>query len=354
MNAKLMSLATDKKPWSHLAKSVARSLLQQGGGLHDVRYWNRDAFRILMYHDFPASDPGLLDSLARQCAHITRYYQVLSLADISRLLRAGRRLPPNTLAVTVDDGNRDFLVNGYPVFRAYRIPVTVFLVSGFLDGSLWLWWDKIDYLMTKSRKPSIQLALSPDLPPAPFLLGTDAQRRGAISTITYALKKYGLEEREKVLRHLSQLVEVEIPDQPPPELAPLDWSEVRHLADNEMDFGAHTVTHPLLSGLRDPEELSREIGDCKRRIEKELGLPVHHFCYPYGAWDDFNDQTVNVVEACQFHTAVTAEHGLNYRGSHPFHLKRIPVEPATPELYFQELLAGLHLNKYTEGATHFA
>jgi hypothetical protein len=45
---------------------------------------------------------------------------------------------------------------------------------------------------------------------------------------------------------------------------------------------------------------------------------------------------------------------LNYRGSHPFQLRRIPVDPATPELYFQELLAGLHLKSHEEGPTHFA
>lgn len=339
---------------ARIGKSIARTLLQKGGGLHDVRYWNRDAFRILMYHDFPASTPGLPDLLAKQCAHLTRYYQVLTLADIARSLRTGKRLPPNAVAVTVDDGNRDFLVNAYPVFRAHRIPVTVFLVSGFLDRKLWLWWDKIDYLVSASQKPSFELALSTPLPPAEFTLDTKEARHSTISTIVYALKKHGSAEREKVLQHLSRILDVEIPTQPPPELAPLEWSEVRHLAENEMDFGAHTVTHPLLSAIYDPQELLQEIGDCKRRMEEELRRPVLHFCYPYGLWGDFNDQTIKVVEECQFQTAVIAEHGLNYRASHPFTLRRISVEPTTPLWYFQELLAGLHLKSHEEEPIPFA
>jgi peptidoglycan/xylan/chitin deacetylase (PgdA/CDA1 family) len=276
------------------------------------------------------------------------------MADIARCLRSGKRLPDNAVAVTVDDGNRDFLVNAYPVFRAHRIPVTVFLVSGFLDRKLWLWWDKIDYLVTASQKTSFELFLSPHLPPSEFTLHTDEDRHSAISTIVFALKKHSTPEREDVLHHLSKLLDVEIPAQPPLEMAPMEWSEVRHLADNEMEFGAHTVTHPLLAGIRDPQELLREIGDCKRRMEEELHRPVLHFCYPYGYWDDFNEQTIKVVEECQFHTAVTAEHGLNYRASNPFKLRRISVEPTMPQWYFQELLAGLHLKSHEEEPTPFA
>jgi len=343
-----------RRPWKNLAISVARALLQKGGGLHDVRYWNRDGFRILMYHDFPAPTSERPDFLAKQCAHIARHYQVLSLTEIAQALHSGKRLPQNAVVVTVDDGNRDFFVNGYPVFRAYRIPVTAFLVSGFLDRKLWLWWDKIEYLVTESQKSSFQFALSTHLPPAEFTLETNEQRRHAISTIVFALKTHAMDEREAALQQLSRLLAVEIPSQAPPQWAPLDWSEVRHMADNEMEFGGHTVTHPLLSRITDVQELLREIGDCKRRIEEELNRPALHFCYPYGCWDDFNDHTLKVVKECQYRTAVTAEHGLNYRGAHPFTLRRISVEPTTSEVYFQELLAGLHLKSHEEEPTPFA
>src|SRR5882724_2515947 len=107
-----------------------------------ARYWHRQGIRILMYHDFP-SVSGLQDALTKQCAHIARYYNVVTLTDIGRYLREETALPKNALAVTVDDGNRDFLLNGYPIFHAHKIPVSVFLVSGFLDGQMWLWWDQV-------------------------------------------------------------------------------------------------------------------------------------------------------------------------------------------------------------------
>jgi peptidoglycan/xylan/chitin deacetylase (PgdA/CDA1 family) len=328
------------------AKGVARALLHQAGWLRGFRCWNRQGIRILMYHDFPSA-PGLQDALAKQCAHITRYYKVVSLTDIGRHLREGTPLPKNALAVTVDDGNRDFLLNGYPVFRAHKIPVTVFLVSGFLDGQLWLWWDKIIYAVEKSRRSSFAFPLSPGQPAEHFFIETPEQRQHAIMKITEALKALSMGERLQVLNgDLAKILDVELPNEPPPHMAPMKWSEVRHLMENGVDVGAHTVTHPVLARIRDPQELFREIGGCKRRIEEELRRAVLHFCYPYGCWSDFNDQTLKVLEECRFHTAVTAERGLNYRDSHAFKLRRIPVDPATPEFYFQELLAGLHLESH--------
>ena len=343
-----------KSKWRRAAKSAARTLLHKLGGLEDVRFWNRDEFRILMYHDFPSSLPEMQESLARQCDHMARHYQVLSLTDMAGYLRAGKRLPRHSVAVTVDDGNRDFLLNGYPIFRAYRIPVTVFLVSGFLDRKLWLWWDQIDYLLANARQKIVELGVFPTLPLTSFCLETLPDRQDAVSKISWAVKELTVEERVKVLERLSQLVGVDVPDAPPPEWSPLDWSEVRELSKNHMDFGAHTVTHPRLSHIQDPEELRREIGDCKRKIEDVIGRPVLHFCYPYGRWNDFNDQTVKTVEACQFQTAVTAEHGLNYRESNLFKLRRIPVDAGTPEMYFQESLAGLHMGNQEEERMPFA
>jgi len=76
-------------------------------------------------------------------------------------LRDGAPLPPNALAITVDDGYRDFLHNGYPIFKAHRIPVTQFLVSGFVDKKLWLWWDQVRWMVERSRVTPFYLPIAP-------------------------------------------------------------------------------------------------------------------------------------------------------------------------------------------------
>jgi peptidoglycan/xylan/chitin deacetylase (PgdA/CDA1 family) len=258
-------------------------------------------------------------------------------------LREGIRLPPNALAVTVDDGNQNFFLNGYPVFRAHQIPVTVFLVSGFLDRQLWLWWDQIRYVLEKSPRSSFQLSLSSGQPPVTFTIETAEQRQHAISTITEAMKTLSKAERHQALNEgLFQLLGVELPMEPPHHMAPMQWSEVRQMAENGVDVGAHTVSHPMLSRVQDLQELFHEIEHCQRRIEEELSRPVVHFGYPYGHQEDFNDETLKVLEQCKFQTAVTTQHGLNFRKMNPFLLKRLSVDAMLPEFYFQERLAGLH------------
>ncbi|MFA5975532.1 MAG: polysaccharide deacetylase family protein [Elusimicrobiota bacterium] len=324
------------------AKTAVRALLHNAGGLTGVRYWKRQSFRILMYHDFPAGKAGMSEALDKQCAHIRRYYHAVTLTDIAKFLYKGTLLPPNALAVTVDDGNRDFL-NGYPVFYAHQIPVTVFLVSGFLDRQFLFWWDRIVYAVGRTQQQVLQLSLLPGQPPEEWPLGTGEERDRAITQIGAVLKNLSDQDREPVIQDLLKRLDVESPGEPPPEMLPLEWPDMRHLAKNGVDFGGHTVTHPVLSRIGDAQKLLWEIEESKRRIEEELGHPIQHFCYPYGRWSDLNDAVIKNIARCGYQTAVTAEAGLNVPGADPFTLRRLSVDPTMPEHYFKELLAGLHV-----------
>jgi glycosyltransferase involved in cell wall biosynthesis/peptidoglycan/xylan/chitin deacetylase (PgdA/CDA1 family) len=319
---------------------LSRLLMYPTERLEDVRGWSRNGFRILMYHRFPSSEPDIQDALARQCEHLTQYYHVVSISDIAKSLREGTDLPPNALAVTVDDGYRDFLCNGHPVFRAYRIPVTVFLSTSFIDGGFWMWWDQIRYIFEKTQRESLDVVLFTNQPPIVFPLKTMEQRRQSIATFTETMKHIKDSDRVKWVRSLPELLDVQLPSIPPGPLAPMEWSEIRYLADNGVDFGAHTCTHPILSRMNETD-LAKEIVDSKWKIEDQLQKPVHHFSYPNGHSNDVNKQTLKVLEECRFESAVTAEGGVNFQGAHPYWLKRIGVYPMMSKFNFEVLLAGL-------------
>jgi peptidoglycan/xylan/chitin deacetylase (PgdA/CDA1 family) len=61
----------------------------------------------------------------------------------------------------------------------------------------------------------------------------------------------------------------------------LDWEEIREMADNGIDFGAHTMNHVDLSKLL-AEQAYEEIINSKRVIQKYLEKDVRLFAYPYG------------------------------------------------------------------------
>ena len=319
-----------------LLRLSSNALLHSLGGIRGFRHFNRRGARILMYHQFPPDTRGL----RRQCEHIRRYYQPISLSSLTETIRQKAPVPHNALIVTVDDGYRDFLLHAHPVFSEHDIPVTVFLVSDFLDRKLWLWWDKVQYAFRHTARKSLSLELSEGAP-ASFAFESDGQRTAAAEKVIGLMKGLDNHERLRLLKLIPERLAVDIPAEPPSELEPLSWDEVRRLAALGVEFGAHTKTHPILSKISDFKELSEEIGVSKARLEEELGAPAAHFCYPNGRAVDFNEQVVEVVREHGFHSAVTTVPGLNFAGAHPFLLRRLYIEPTFQDYYFRELLAGV-------------
>ena len=316
-------------------KSAAATAFHHAGGLAAVRWLNRQGLRILMYHRF--SDRA---ALARQCAHIRKYYQAVSMAIVSEWLHAGRSLPPYALAVTVDDGYSDFQEAGYPVFAEYGIPVTVFLVTDFLDGKSWLWFDRVVYAFGQAKVSDASIEM-PGGNVLHFKLDSAASCRAAGRRLADLAVALSPANRRELVGELPRLLKAEMPQQAPPEYGPLSWDAVRLLAASGVEFGAHTKTHPILSALTDPEELREEIAGSKARIEAELDRPVLHFCYPNGKMRDIGPAAEEAVRAAGMRTAVTAEPGLNQIDQDAFLLRRIGADPSHQEMYFARSLAGL-------------
>ena len=288
-----------------------------------------------MYHRFGADTRGL----ERQCEHIRRHYNAISLKDLAASYDNGQPLPPRPLVITVDDGYRDFLTCAQPVLHRFGIPATVFLVSDFLDGRLWMWWDTLGYAMDRTSRQALTFT-APDGSSHQFALRTLAERRAAHTAICTALTDLSTESRAPLIADITQTLGISPPTAAPAEYAPLTWDEVRALAGQNVEFGAHTRTHPILSTVDDRQRLHDEIMSSKQRIESEIQQPVIHFCYPNGRRRDFTDAAVDIVRSGGFRTAVTTEPGLNAPGSPRFLLRRLGVDPNCPMPYFTELLAG--------------
>lgn len=310
-------------------KNVAKKALYSRAMMQAARAYTRRGIRILTYHRFPADHSGL----EAQCEHIRRNYHPISMSQITNSLFAGACVPAGALAVTVDDGYHDFFLNALPIFSKYAIPVTIFLVTDFVDGEQWLWWDQLKYMFAYTRCVSLQFAGSE--------FNVQSDRKYTAHKVTEALKQMPYAEFLSQLAILRKQLEVEVPEHAPADYASLSWDEVRKLAAVGVEFGAHTRTHPILSKLTDADALWEEIAGSKKRLEEEVAAPSLHFSYPNGTYADYNEQTVAVVKRCGFATAVTAECGFNYPGADPFQLLRIGVEPSMPEPFFTQLLAGV-------------
>jgi len=113
------------------------------GGLPVLRWRNQNSFGIPMFHSFSEADRPNVEAL---CSHIAHYFEPVTLSAIV----GDTKLPKNPITVTIDDGYRNFLRHGHPIFRRHRIPTTIYAVSGFADQRLWFWPDQVAFAMKKT------------------------------------------------------------------------------------------------------------------------------------------------------------------------------------------------------------
>jgi hypothetical protein len=209
-----------------------------------------------------------------------------------------------------------------------------------MDRLCWLWVDRVQFAFKHTRAKRAEIPLSPGNSIL-VRLETVEERWRAAKAVCEAAKRMPDSERVRLVAELPGLLGTAMPDEPPPEYAPLTWDSVREMAARGVDFGPHTRTHPILSRLHDDERLRDEIDGSRRRIEEETGKPAVHFCYPNGTAEDIGDKVVERVRESGFQTGVVTMEGLNYPGSNPLLLKRIPADPAYSDLFFEEYLAGV-------------
>ena len=127
----------------------------------------------------------------------------------------------------------------------------------------------------------------------------------------------------------------------PPEMAippapMLEWSQLAEMADNRVEIGAHTHTHPQLDTLRTPVAVE-EIRRCKHLLEDELGHEVPSFAYPHG----FHSARIRrAVEAAGYNSACAVMNALSSESDQAFSLARLTVCATTPPGQIAAWLAG--------------
>ena len=72
-----------------------------------------------------------------------------------------------------------------------------------------------------------------------------------------------------------------------------------------LEIGSHTLNHPDLRAFSD-EEVRRQLVSSKKSLEKEFGISVVSFCYPFGF---FNEKTISLVKEAGYKNATTTQLG---------------------------------------------
>ena len=203
---------------------------------------------------------------------------LVSLSDL-RLNYATNPTGRPTIAVTVDDGYDDFDAVGGPIFAEFDCPVSVFLISGFLDGSTWCWWDQLTYVFLQTDRESFTVDIEGAI--VPVACRSRAERLDASRRINPMLERVSDQQKWAAIGRLACAAGVDIPAQPPAWCRPMSWDTVRSWAGRGVSFGPHTVTHPILKQTS-AEDCRYEMGHSWQRLREEVPNAEAVFAYPNG------------------------------------------------------------------------
>lgn len=163
-----------------------------------------------------------------------------------------------TVIIGFDDGYRDVYDIAFPILKKYKVPATVFMVSGGISGKE-LWNDRLERIwLGRGRE----------------LLDEYYQMHELMRS------HFCPKELERLLSLQEELLEINIIDKDTNRL--LNENELRELADSSLiTIGGHTMSHSDLSFLPEDEQ-HREICEDKKRIESIIGEEINLFSYPFG------------------------------------------------------------------------
>lgn len=149
-------------------------------------------------------------------------YQFIDTAEMIEIVHGRRKAPRGAVWLTFDDGCKELKHDVLPVARQEKIPVTLFIPSGIIEGNGLFPW----------------------------------MHSGDVST-----------PAGDAVRHSMTLEEVKTAASYP-----------------EVTIGSHTVSHPITTEVQ-MAVLRYELEESKRQLEHWIGAPVKSFAYPGGYYN---------------------------------------------------------------------
>jgi peptidoglycan/xylan/chitin deacetylase (PgdA/CDA1 family) len=233
-------------------------------------------------------------------------FKFISLAELFTKLAAGVTPFRGDVAFTLDDGYFDQAEIAGPVFAEFDCPATTFATTAFVDGDLWMWWDKVEYIFHQTKRKSLNFTFGHETLAYQWIDKTQLNRVQA--EFVQRCKLFVDADRLNLIERFADFAEVALPPTPPPAYAPLTWDIARKWEARGMSFGPHTVTHPILSLIED-EQAEWEINESWKRLKTEVMNPVPVFCYPNGQSADFGFRETGLLKKAGLVGAVVGEPG---------------------------------------------
>ena len=203
-------------------------------GLYKIfTYYQRSNIRVLIYHDVKTEEQIKL--FKKQILILSKEYDFISPNDLQKKINNTKS--KNKILLTFDDGFKSNRRLAEEVLNKLNIKALFFIIADFI--------------------------------------GTQKQS-----------KKY-----KNIINNI-------YPDGPREnELSdPMDHEDIKFLISNEHEIGCHTLSHQMLSKVSSLKELNNEIISSKDKLEKDFGIKIKHFAFPFGTFNSINQKAIKILD----------------------------------------------------------
>ena len=265
--------------------------------IYDKVYSER--LRVLAYHD--VIDPVNFEA---QIKFLKLNYHIIDVPVLRKHLFEAQPLPPKSLLITFDDGDRSVLENALPILKKYEISVCLFIITELIDSNRDFWWDTI-------RKNEEKNGLSAE----EIMRIINMNKQSSNKERLEYLKKYPITQNRQ-----------------------LTLEEVRELDLNQVYIANHSHSHPMFDKLQD-EELVNEFEQVQLFFKTNKLGDFNVFAYPNG---NYSLRAEKLLIENDIDIAFLFDHKLNDRNINPLRISRIAVDSDNSLPEFKSKVSGLH------------
>ncbi|MFX0124544.1 MAG: polysaccharide deacetylase family protein [Candidatus Hodarchaeota archaeon] len=252
-------------------------------------------------------------------SYIKKFYHIITLDKILENIKNKKKFSCPSIAITIDDGFKDNYDLAYPILRSSNLPATIFLTSGLINTQKAPWVDEIGNALDKTDLLTLDVPeiFRKELIP----ISTKGQKAEVLHRIYEKLLCLDHKKRADLVAALLKTLKENVYPQTRERIM-LNWEEIEKMSQNNISFGAHTLTHPTLSRMGF-EDAVHEIRESKRVIEKQLKIRVKHFAIPNGKNENFTEDLRNFCRNGEFESVSMTNFGYVTNKTDPYSLPRV-------------------------------
>jgi len=298
---------------------------------------------ILAYHRIASLSSDVqrlavgLENFYEQMQFLKRNYRLLTAEEFVYYKNETKKFPRGCVLVTVDDGYADNYLDALPILEAVGGQAIFYVSTANVDSDKELWWDELERLLLSGQFPS-SLSIAYNGEQLDLDTSDRVQCWQSYELLHQLIKNSRPDVREVIMGQLIEKSGKAVEGRMTHRV--LTSEEIANMAESKAAvIGAHTHSHTLLRLLK-YEEQYEDIKRSKEFLEKCIGKNVNHFSYPFGAKKDYNQDSVNIVQALGFDMVCSNYHNQVYPSTSIYELPRI-------------LVRDWHLGKFRTGIRHF-